>query len=136
MTLLVPKHIADESRVSTEELNFLIENPPLIPTGPHILIRVENAQELSAGGVVLGTEQGLRREQLGSECGYVIAMGPTAYDGLHCEVEDGVSLPWCEPGDKVFFERYAGKVPEIEGLKPGTIRILEDEEVIAKWPKQ
>jgi len=135
--LLVPKHIAAENQsvVSTNELNWLIENPPLNPTGTHILVRVEDVAETTAGGIVKGTKEGLQREQMGSEFGYVIAMGPCAYDQLVCEIVDGVSQPWCEIGDKVFFQRYSGKVPEIDGLKPGTIRILEDEEVIAKWPK-
>jgi len=129
--LILPKSQRD---AMTEELNWLIEHPPLIPVGPHLLVRVEDVATESAGGIVLGTASAMNREQMGAEAGYVIAVGPTAYDGLHCEIVDDVAQPWCKIGDKVFFKRYAGKVPEIDGLKPGTIRVLEDEEVIAKWP--
>ena len=52
-------------------------------------------------------------------------MGPDAYADKN-KFPNG---PWCKKGDWVVFARYAGSRVKIEG---GEIRILNDDEVLAK----
>lgn len=116
-------------RVSTQELNWLIEHPPLNPTAYNLLVRVEEIETETESGLVVMTEKEAGREKLGASMGYIIALGPKAWMAL----EDGE--PWAELGQKVYFDRYAGSVVKIDGLDDGTFRIIRDEEVLATWPK-
>jgi chaperonin GroES len=75
------------------------------------------------GGVYLG-ESTLEKQQVGSQCGNVLAVGPDAY-GDKKRFSDG---PWCKVGDWVMFARYAGSRIKIEG---GEVRLLNDDEVLA-----
>jgi co-chaperonin GroES (HSP10) len=79
--------------------------------------------EKTKGGVLLGTET-IDRQQVASQCGNVIAMGPDCYNDPK-RFHDG---PWCKVGDWVVFARYAGSRIEIEG---GEVRLLNDDEILA-----
>jgi co-chaperonin GroES (HSP10) len=59
----------------------------------------------------------LERQQVGSTCGLVLAMGPHCYDK-----EKFPEGPWCK------FARYAGSRIQIDG---GEVRMLNDDEVLA-----
>ena len=114
--------------ISPEELSELVTNPPLLPTAFNLLIRTKEVETTTESGLVVMTKKQEDREQKGSAQGYVIAMGPTAYDELE-------GAPWCELGDLVLFERYAGTVPAVDGMDDGRLRVIRDEEVMAKWPR-
>ena len=58
---------------------------------------------------LLGTET-IDRQQVASQCGNVLAMGPDCYMDKD-RFKDG---PWCKVGDWVVFARYAGSRIEIE----------------------
>ena len=115
--------------ISREELDQLITHPPIHPTAYHLLIRTEEVEKVSTGGIVMMTDKEAGREKQGSAHGYIVAIGNKAWKHL----EDGE--PWAELGDKVIFERYAGTVPAVDGLDDGKWRILKDEDVIALWQK-
>ena len=83
----------------------------------------EVTTETTKGGVLLGTET-IDRQQVASQCGNVIAMGPDCYNDPK-RFSDG---PWCKVGDWVVFARYAGSRIEIEG---GEVRLLNDDEILA-----
>ena len=93
------------------------------PTGWRILVLPFKMSEKTKGGVILN-ESTLEKQQVGSQVGNVLAMGPEAYKGKRFEN----SGPWCKKGDWVVFARYAGSRIQIEG---GEVRLLNDDEVLA-----
>jgi chaperonin GroES len=80
-------------------------------------------KETTKGGIIMGQDT-LEKQQVASQCGNVLAMGPDAY-GDKQRFPDG---PWCKVGDWVMFARYAGSRIKIEG---GEVRLLNDDEVLA-----
>ena len=93
------------------------------PTGWRMLVLPFKMNEKTKGGVLLGQET-IERQQVGSQCGNVLAMGPDCYNDKN-RFSQG---PWCKVGDWVVFARYAGSRIEIEG---GEVRLLNDDEVLA-----
>ena len=93
------------------------------PTGWRMLVLPFKMNEKTKGGVLLGQET-IERQQVGSQCGNVLAMGPDCYNDPK-RFSDG---PWCKVGDWVVFARYAGSRIEIEG---GEVRLLNDDEILA-----
>ena len=99
------------------------------PTGWRIIVLPFKMNDRTEGGVLM-TESTLERQQVGSQCGLVLAMGPQCYKDTE-RYPDG---PWCKVNDWVVFARYAGSRIQIEG---GEIRLLNDDEILAtvKDPK-
>ena len=93
------------------------------PTGWRMLVLPFKMNEKTKGGVLLGQET-IERQQVGSQCGNVLAMGPDCYNDKNRFAQG----PWCKVGDWVGFARYAGSRIEIEG---GEVRLLNDDEVLA-----
>ena len=93
------------------------------PTGWRMLILPFKMNEKTKGGLYLGQDT-LERQQVGSTCGLVLAMGPDCY-GDKEKFSEG---PWCKKGDWVIFARYAGSRIQIDG---GEVRLLNDDEVLA-----
>ena len=93
------------------------------PTGWRMLVLPFKMNEKTKGGVLLGTET-IDRQQVASQCGNVLAMGPDCYNDKTRFTQG----PWCKVGDWVVFARYAGSRIEIEG---GEVRLLNDDEVLA-----
>tara|TARA_Y100001951_G_scaffold78889_1_gene66538 strand:- start:144 stop:593 length:450 start_codon:yes stop_codon:yes gene_type:complete len=93
------------------------------PTGWRILVLPFKIKEKTKGGVLLGQET-IERQQVASQCGSVLAMGPHCYNDKE-RYPDG---PWCKVNDWVVFARYAGSRIEIEG---GEVRLLNEDEILA-----
>ena len=93
------------------------------PTGWRILVLPFKMEEKTKGGLIMN-ETTLEKQQVGSQVGNVLAMGPETYKGKRFEN----SGPWCKVGDWVVFARYAGSRIQIEG---GEVRLLNDDEVLA-----
>ena len=93
------------------------------PTGWRILVLPFRIKEKTKGGVLLGQET-IERQQVASQCGSVLAMGPHCYNDKE-RYPDG---PWCKVNDWVVFARYAGSRIEIEG---GEVRLLNEDEILA-----
>ena len=93
------------------------------PTGWRILILPFKMNQKTKGGVILG-ESTLEKQQVASQCGNVLAVGPHAYQ----DKERFPKGPWCKVGDWIMFARYAGSRIKIEG---GEVRLLNDDEVLA-----
>ena len=69
-------------------------------------------------------ETTLERQQVASQVGLVLAMGPQCYKDKERYPEG----PWCKVKDWVMFARYAGSRIKIDG---GEMRLLNDDEVLA-----
>jgi chaperonin GroES len=93
------------------------------PTGWRILILPFKMGEKTRGGILMGQET-LEKQQVASQCGNVLAMGPDCYRDKD-RYKQG---PWCKVGDWVMFARYAGSRIKIEG---GEVRLLNDDEILA-----
>ena len=93
------------------------------PTGWRIIVLPFKMGDKTKGGVVLH-EASIERQQVASQCGLVLAMGPTCY----LDTERYPNGPWCKVNDWVVFARYAGSRIHIEG---GEIRLLNDDEILA-----
>ena len=93
------------------------------PTGWRLLVLPFKMKEKTKGGLVLA-ETTLEKQQVASQVGLVMAMGPDCYKDKE-RYPDG---PWCKEKDWVMFARYAGSRIKIEG---GEMRLLNDDEVLA-----
>jgi chaperonin GroES len=93
------------------------------PTGWRLLVLPFKMKEKTKGGLVLA-ETTLEKQQVASQVGLVMAMGPDCYADKD-RYPDG---PWCKVKDWVMFARYAGSRIKIDG---GEMRLLNDDEVLA-----
>ena len=93
------------------------------PTGWRLLVLPFKMKEKTKGGLVLA-ETTLEKQQVASQVGLVMAMGPQCYKDKERYPEG----PWCKEKDWVMFARYAGSRIKIEG---GEMRLLNDDEVLA-----
>ena len=93
------------------------------PTGWRLLVLPFKMKEKTKGGVILA-EDTLERQQVASQVGLVLAMGPQCYKDKERYPEG----PWCKVNDWVMFARYAGSRIKIDG---GEMRLLNDDEVLA-----
>ena len=93
------------------------------PTGWRMIVLPFKMKEKTKGGIVLA-ETTLERQQVASQVGLVLAMGPQCYKDKERYPEG----PWCKVNDWVMFARYAGSRIKIDG---GEMRLLNDDEVLA-----
>ena len=93
------------------------------PTGWRLLVLPFKMKDKTKGGVILA-EDTLERQQVASQVGLVMAMGPQCYKDKERYPEG----PWCKEKDWIMFARYAGSRIKIEG---GEMRLLNDDEVLA-----
>ena len=93
------------------------------PTGWRILVLPFRMDEKSKGGVLFSNET-IDKQQVASQCGNILAMGPQCYTDKERYPEG----PWCKVGDWVIFARYAGSRIQIEG---GEGRLLNEDEILA-----
>ena len=93
------------------------------PTGWRIIVLPFRMDEKTKGGILMGQDT-LDKQQVASQCGNVLAMGPQCYKDKE-RYPDG---PWCKVKDWVMFARYAGSRIKIDG---GEMRLLNDDEVLA-----
>ena len=93
------------------------------PTGWRMLVLPFKMKDKTKGGVLLA-EDTLERQQVASQVGLVLAMGPQCYKDKERYPEG----PWCKVKDWVMFARYAGSRIKIDG---GEMRLLNDDEVLA-----
>ena len=80
-------------------------------------------KEKTKGGLHLA-ETTLEKQQVGSQVGLVMAMGPQCYKDKERYPEG----PLCKEKDWIMFARYAGSRIKIDG---GEMRLLNDDEVLA-----
>ena len=108
-----------------KEKDFTAEDSNKLPqpTGWRMLVLPFKMKEKTKGGLILA-DAALERQQVASQCGLVLRMGPDCYK----DKEKFPEGPWCKKGDWVIFARYAGSRIQIDG---GEVRLLNDDEVLA-----
>ena len=92
-------------------------------TGWRIVVLPHKGIEKTKGGLLL-TDKAIEEQQLTTNVGLILNMGPDAYADKN-KFPNG---PWCKEGDWVVFARYAGSRVKIED---GEIRILNDDEILS-----
>ena len=113
-----------ESKPEEKEKEITTESSKLPkPTGWRMLVLPFKMKEKTKGGIIIA-ETSLERQQVASQCGLVLRMGPDCYTDKE-RYPDG---PWCKEKDWVIFARYAGSRIKIEG---GEVRMLNDDEILA-----
>ena len=117
------KEIEDKEQKTYDRLKSKESDRLPQPTGWRMLLLPFKMKEKTKGGLILGQDT-LEKQQVASQCGLVLAMGPHCYDK-----EKFPEGPWCKKGDWVVFARYAGSRIQIDG---GEVRLLNDDEVLAK----
>ena len=92
------------------------------PCGWRILLEIKNMEETTDGGIIIPKKTKNAAENA-TVLATVVAMGEMAYkrDDMR---EYG---PWCEVGDTVLLEKFAGKKYEIDGK---TYKVVNDDEII------
>ena len=95
------------------------------PTGWRILILPYQGRKQTQGGILI-PEEVREKEAVGTVCGYVLKVGPLAYQDYN---RFGTSGAWCKEKDWVIFGRYAGSRFKIEG---GEVSLLNDDEILAR----
>lgn len=128
-TLFVPERYAKAAEHSakkeTSPDNITSKEKLPEPSGWRILILPYRGKGKTSGGIYI-PDSTVDREALATVCGYVVKVGPLAYQDKE---KFGDSKPWCKEGDWVIFGRYAGSRFKIEG---GEVRLLNDDEILAR----
>ena len=124
----VPKHrealqekYKDQEPLNPENIKSQESQLPE-PSGWRLLVLPFTPREKTKGGILIAQES-LEKLRIATNCGYVLKMGPLAYQ----DKEKYPTGPWCKIGEWVIFARYAGSRLPIEG---GEVRILNDDEVL------
>lgn len=107
----------------TEKSEAKVASRIPVPCGYKILIALPQAEEKTEGGIIKA-EETKRIEEIGSVCGYVVAMGPDCY-------KDKKRFPtgaYCKEGDWVLMRSYSGTRFAIDGEE---VRLINDDSVEA-----
>nr|ASN63619.1 co-chaperonin GroES [uncultured virus] len=111
-----------DAKAIEKDSNLLDRLPS--PTGYRILVLPYAGPKKTKGGIYL-SDSTQETIQMTTVCAYVLKMGDLCYK----DKDKFPNGPWCQKGDWVIFGRYAGSRFKIEG---GEVRILNDDEIIAK----
>ena len=110
---------------------------PTKPLGHYVLVKLIPVQFKTASGIVLMSEQEVKREEGAGDVAKIIAFGPTAYQGFaKCETPEdwGVSV-----GDTVELSgRYDGKKSRLGDYDPKykNIRYILDDDIVGVLSKE
>ena len=80
-------------------------------------------EEKTEGGIIKSS-QTMKNEEVGNICGYVLELGPDAYN----DEKRFASGPWCKKGDWVIFRAYSGTRMMMYGQE---FRLINDDTVEA-----
>ncbi|TDI83207.1 MAG: co-chaperone GroES [Betaproteobacteria bacterium] len=110
----------------------------LIPKGDHILVKLVEVEEKSAGGIIMGTPNELNREQAGQFIAKVEEIGPFAFSEWEWDDLDDTLQARCNNygvnvGDTVVFHRYDGLQIALDEYK--NHRLIPSNCIIGKLEK-
>lgn len=93
----------------------------LVPAGHRVLVRVDEIEKKTAGGIVLPDAIADKHTEA-NIFGTIVAVGANAWKAF----DDGE--PWAKVGDRVAFAKYGGFVIEDPDTKE-RFRLLNDEDI-------
>ena len=94
----------------------------IVPCGHRVLVKIDEVEEKTAGGIVIPKTTAERQEEAGI-FGTIVAIGETAW-------KDFGGRSWASIGDRVMIAKYGGFIAQ----EPGTaekFRVLNDEDIVA-----
>ena len=121
--LIVPSYLKGKTKEKIEEIKEPVMDKVPQATGWRIVVLPHKGVDKTKGGLLL-TDKAIEEQQLTTNVGLILNMGPDAY----ADKTKYPNGPWCKEGDWVVFARYAGSRVKIEG---GEIRILNDDEILS-----
>jgi len=125
--IIKPSYLRDaepeEVSESEKEMDEQIASQLPEPTGYKLLIALPVVDEKTAGGIVKA-EQTKHIEEVGSVCGFVLKIGPDAYQ----DKKRFPSGPYCKVGDWIVMRSYSGTRITVYGKE---FRLLDDDSVQA-----
>jgi len=93
------------------------------PAGFRVMIRPENSFEnRNSKSSIAIPDHILEKEMKGTVKGEVMKLGPICYQDSRLG-----EVPWCKPGDIVFFKSYERQVIKLDGA---TYFLVNDEDVL------
>ena len=96
------------------------------PCGWRVLVAMVPVETRTAGGILL-PDSHLDQKQAVATTGYVISVGPRAY-----QRDDTGFEPWAIPGDRVLVAKYAGQRHDAKvGGQSVELRLINDDEIQA-----
>lgn len=95
----------------------------LRPVEFNVVIELDRTEEKTSGGIILPGNK-VERNRLEETVGTLVSVSPFAFN--YDEWPEGAQQP--QPGDRVFFARYAGILNEFDGR---WVRIIKDKEIVA-----
>ena len=93
------------------------------PKGYKLLIALPEPDEVTEGGIIKA-KQTMELEEIGSICGFVLKMGPDAYE----DEKKFPHGPYCNEGDWILMRSYSGTRFKIHGKE---FRLINDDSVEA-----
>ena len=121
--LIVPSYLKGKTESKKEKNKQPAMDRVPKATGWRIVVLPHKGIEKTKGGLLL-TDKAIEEQQLTTNVGLILNMGPDAY----ADKSKYPNGPWCKKGDWVIFARYAGSRVKIDG---GEIRILNDDEILS-----
>ena len=121
--LIIPSYLKGKVEDKKEENKEPAMDRVPKATGWRIVVLPHKGIEKTKGGLLL-TDKAIEEQQLTTNVGLILNMGPDAYADKN-KFPNG---PWCKEGDWVVFARYAVSRVKIED---GEIRILNDDEILS-----
>lgn len=97
------------------------------PNGHKVIVKPDDIEEVTEGGIVLTGVINERLEKAGINRGILVAYGNQAWRAFS---NDFTGMPWANVGDYVLYSKYAGKLIQdpIDGTE---YMIMNDEDVLA-----
>jgi co-chaperonin GroES (HSP10) len=97
----------------------------IIPTGYRILVKPDDIEKVTKGGIVLVTDEKL--ERAAQHVGTIVAIGKQAWKAFSKKYD---GAPWASVGDRIIYSKYAGKYVKDPETQEQFV-ILNDEDVVA-----
>lgn len=98
----------------------------LRPMEFNVVVRMDSAEETTSGGIILPRSK-TERDELATDEGTLEAVSPHAFS--YADWPQDAEKP--QPGQRVMFAQYAGRIWKPKGDNGPVFRILKDKDIVA-----